>query len=66
MQFVQCNFSQAMKCLLVKEKTHFTTMEGNIEYIFDIFDYLLGGIHLLGSQNFRDFGPPPPLVHNMG
>ena len=21
----------------------------------------LGGIHLLRSQNFRDFGPPPPL-----
>ena len=22
----------------------------------------LGGIHLLRSQNFQDFGPPPPLV----
>ena len=25
---------------------------------------MLGGIHLLRSQNFRDFGPPPPLVRS--
>ena len=41
MQFAQCNFSQAMKCLLVKEGTHCTTLEGSIEYIFDIFGNLL-------------------------
>ena len=26
----------------------------------------LGGIHLLRSQNFQDFGPPPPLVRFFG
>ena len=44
-QFAQCNFSQGMKCLLVKEGTHFTTLEGNIEYIFDIFDNLLYAVY---------------------
>ena len=34
-----------MKCLLVKEGTHFTTLEGNIEYIFDIFDNLLYAVY---------------------
>ena len=29
-QFAQCNFSQAMKCLPVKER-NFLTLEGNIE-----------------------------------